>query len=108
VFGNPGSEMTLAGSDAVSLAALVSPPPLTVATLVTVFAELESTVTVTAIGGYDKPAASTSERVHETVWPDCAGQVHPDPAAAVGVSPAGGTSVTVTVPLLGPPPGWSR
>src|SRR6187551_2865777 len=31
-------------------------------------------------------------------------QTHPPPAAAVGVSPAGSVSLTVTTPLVGPPP----
>src|ERR1700674_728300 len=52
------------------------------------------------MGGYEAPAANASERVQVTICPTGAGQVHPAPAAAVGVNPAGRVSVTVTVPLV--------
>ena len=49
-------------------------------------------------------AASVSVRVQVTVCPLGAPQVHPVPAPAVGVSPEGVVSVTVTVPLVAPAP----
>jgi hypothetical protein len=104
VFGNPGKEMMLVGSLATLFAVLVSPPPLTAAWLTTALGALARTVTVTVIGGYEVAAASAFARVHVTVWPAGAGHVHPVPAAAVGVSPAGNVSVTVTGAVVVAPP----
>src|SRR6202158_2920093 len=104
VFANPGKEMMLVGSVARLFAVLVPPPPLTAAWLTTEFAALARTVTVTVIAGYEAPAAKAFARVHVTVWPTGAGHVHPVPAAAVGVSPAGNVSVTVTGAVVVAPP----
>ena len=51
------------------------------------------------------PAAITVELVHVTVWPRLAQSqpVPPEPAATY-VSPAGRTSITVTVPIVGAVP----
>src|SRR5258706_5910454 len=78
-----------------------SPPPATVAVLVTLAGAFDATLTVSVIKGYEAPAASTSLRVHAP-----AGWLHvqPVPPIAVAVRPEGSVSLTVTVPLVGPPP----
>src|SRR6478609_7448380 len=88
---------------AVSLAVLLSPPPETLAVLVTEDAALLATFTVSVIGSKLVPATSTSPRVH------CRGesvQFQFRPLMSVAVSPAGSVSSTViravvsTVPAL--------
>src|SRR5689334_13863415 len=88
---------TIVGSVAVLLAALVSPPPETVAVLVTLAGALAATFTLSMMGGYEAPALSASARVQVVV---ASVQVQPLPAIAAAVSPAGSVSVTVTVPVL--------
>src|ERR1043166_1507387 len=78
---------------AVSLAVLLSPPPETLAVLVTEDAALLATFTVRVIGSKLVPAASTSPRVH------CSGesvQFQFRPLRSVAVSPAGRLTFTVT------------
>ena len=96
-------ETMLVGSLAVSFAVLTSPPPPTVAVLVTAFAADWATATVIEIPGYDPLLPTTSVLVHVTVCAAMA-QVQPVPEAAVGVRPAGRVSVTVAVPLVAAPP----
>ena len=90
------------GSVAVSFPVLLSPPPETVAELVTLEGALFATFTVKVIAGKLPLAARALLRVQVSV-PKL--QVQPVPARPVGMSPAGRLSTTVTVPLLGPPPG---
>jgi hypothetical protein len=73
------------------------PPPDTPTVLIS--GELASIAmfTVTEIVGYVAPGASTSAREHEPTP-----HVHPLPLIETRVMPAGGVSVTVTVPVLGP------
>src|ERR1041385_2057311 len=76
-----------------SLAVLLSPPPETLAVLVTEDAALLATFTVRVIGSKLVPAASTSPRVH------CSGesvQFQFRPLRSVAVSPAGRLTFTVT------------
>ena len=86
-----------------SFAVLTSPPPETVAVLVTELAPDCATFTVIEMTGNDPLLATTAVLVQVTV---CATipQVQPVPDAAVGVSPAGSVSVTVLVPLVAVPP----
>ena len=91
-----------------------SPPPVTVAVRRTVAAAALPTATVTVIGGYAAPAASTSLRVQRLVAPPV--HVQPGPEAATGpapapgwltsaLRPAGSVSVTVTaLPSVGSAP----
>src|ERR1700694_2427591 len=96
-------ETTLVRSVAVSFAVLTSPPPDTVAVLVTELAADCRTLTVIEITGNDPLLATTAVLVQVTVCATIA-QVQPVPDAAVGVSPAGSVSVTVLVPLVAVPP----
>src|SRR5436189_19161 len=84
-----------------SFPVLVSPPPDTEAELVTLAAALLATFTVKVIAGKLAPAASASLRVQVKV-PST--QVHPLPAMAVAVRPAGKVSVTETAALVGAEP----
>ncbi len=85
-----------------SFVVFTSPPPPTVATLVTDAATLPAILTVTEIGEYEAPGASTVVVVHpkgDNV------QVHVlPPLIAVAVRPDGRVSTTVTVPAVGEPP----
>src|SRR5947208_1678353 len=78
-----------------------SPPPETVAVLVTLAGASPATFTVTVIGGQLPPAASASER-----WQVSVASVHvqPVPLRPVAGKPPGIVSVTVIVPLVGPAP----
>jgi hypothetical protein len=58
---------------------------------------------MTEIGGHAAPAARTSAREHDTFGAVTV-QAQPVPLAAVGVRPAGRTSVTVTGAFVGPVP----
>ena len=80
-----------------------SPPPETVAVLVTEAAANCATFTVIEMAGNDPLLATTAVLVQVTI---CATipQVQPLPDAAVGVSPAGSVSVTVVVPLVAAAP----
>src|SRR5690349_8790550 len=91
----------MVGSRAVSLRVFVSPPPDTVATLVTDVGAFAATFTVSVIAGYDDPAASASLRLQLRL---ASVQLQPAPAIAVAVSPDGSVSVTVTAPLVATPP----
>src|SRR4051812_7212481 len=88
-------------SEALSLLVLLSPPPLTLAVLVTLAGALEATVTVNVMSGYFAPLASSSLRVHVR---DDSVQAQPVPFKAVADSPAGSESVTVTLPVVEPVP----
>src|SRR5205823_12912580 len=96
-------ETTFVRSVAVSFAVFTSPPPETVAVLVTAFAADWPTFTVIEIAGNDPLLATTALLVQVTVCATIA-HVQPAPDAAVGVSPAGSVSVTVVVPLVAVPP----
>src|SRR5262245_26338032 len=95
-------EVTMVGSLAVLLVALESPPPLTVAVLVTLPGALAATFTMSATGGYEAPGPSASARVQVVVAPSV--QVQPAPLAALGLMPAGMVSLTVMRPAVGPEP----
>src|SRR5277367_4756205 len=89
--------LMVVGSEAPSLAVLVSAPPETVAELMTLAAALAETLTVSVMAGKLTPAGSTTDveqvrvaRVHP----------HPEPLIALAVRPAGNESTTVTVPLV--------
>jgi hypothetical protein len=96
-------ETTLVGSVAVSFAVLTSPPPETVAVLVTELAADWATLTVIEMAGNDPLLATMSVLVQVTTCTTIP-QVQPVPVATVGVSPAGSVSVTVLVPLVAVPP----
>ena len=96
-------ETTLVTSLALSLAVLISPPPETVAVLVSEAAAACPTLTVIEIAGKDPLLPTTSVLVQVTVWAAMP-QDQPVPEAAVGVSPAGSVSVMVVVPLVALPP----
>src|SRR2546430_4495545 len=96
-------ETTFVRSVAVSFAVSTSPPPETVAVLVTELAADCATFTVIEIAGNDPLLATTSVLVHVAGCATIAHD-HPVPDAAVGVSPAGSVSVTVVVPLVAVPP----
>jgi len=55
----------------------------------------------TSVGAQTVAAASGSERVQLTVCPETE-QVHPVPAAPVGLMPSGKVSLMVTSPVVGP------
>jgi hypothetical protein len=99
----PVAGLIVVASLEVSLPVFVSPPPDTVATLVTDDGALLATFTVSVIAGYAAPAASTSLRV-QLGEPTPTSQFQPLPAMAVAVRPVGTVSSTVTAPLLGPEP----
>src|SRR5215469_9835068 len=86
--------MIVVGSVAVLLLVLTSPPPETLALLVTMPGALLATFTVNVMGGYEEWAESASLRVQVSV-PSV--HDHPVPLMAVAVSPVGTVSVTVTV-----------
>src|ERR1700730_8170187 len=102
VFETPISacETMVVQSDAESFAVLTSPPPATVAGLVSGLVADWATAATTAMAGYDPPAASASARVQVTSWPAML-RLQPVPEAVDGVSPAGSVSETVTSPLVG-------
>src|SRR5450755_3349353 len=78
-----------------SLAGVMSPPPDTVAVFVRLAEADCATDAVTEMAGHGDPAARTSPREHETRGAATV-QSQPGPLAAVGVSPAGSESATVT------------
>src|SRR5262245_9019769 len=77
----------------VLLSTLNSPPPETVAVLVSGETALPPTVATTVTGGYEPAAAQASARVQVRVTPL---QDQPVPEMLVTVIPAGGNSRTVT------------
>ncbi len=83
-----------------SLSATAVPelPPEAVTWFVTCAGALEATLTVAVIDGKLKPFDSTSLRVQVLEE-----QFHPAPDIEASVRPEGTFSVTVTVPLVGPP-----
>ena len=87
------------GSAALLSAGVASPPPLTVATLVSVPGRAR-TFTAIVIEGHDRCPARLSVRRHDTT---CAWivHVHPSPLAAVGTSWAGSESCITTGPEVG-------
>jgi hypothetical protein len=92
-----GAGAIVVTSVATLLVVFVSPPPVTVAELVTLDGALPATLTVSVSAGYVLPAASAVLRVHvseESV------QLQAEPLSAVAVNPAGRLSVTVTTPLV--------
>src|SRR6266516_4458981 len=84
------------GSLSVSLDVSVSPPPDTVAVLVTLAGALPATFTVRVMVEL-LPAASALDRVQVRATTL---QVQPEPLMAVAVKPEGRVSVTVMVPLV--------
>src|SRR5206468_1501606 len=76
-------------------------PPETATVLDTEAAALAARFTVTVMGGWLAPAASTSLRVHVNV---ASVQFQPVPAIPVAVKTAGSVSATVTAPVVGPCP----
>ena len=99
-----GSPTIVVGSASLLLARLVSPPPETVAVLVTLAGALVATLTVSVSGGALAPAAIGSLRVHESVGTSV--HVQPVPANAVAVRPVGSVSVTVIVPIVAAAPAF--
>jgi hypothetical protein len=94
-------EITGAESVEESLPGVVSPPPDTAAVLSTGFGAAWRTFTLTVIGAYEPPGARTFDVVHVTT---CRTTLHAQsgaPDTAVGRSPAGTASATVTVPAVG-------
>src|SRR5258708_38560843 len=86
---------------AVSLAVLCSPPPDTVAVLVTLDGAFTATFTVSVIRLKLAPTPIDSLRVH---GPAGCVQFQLVPLIAVAVSPEGTVSLTETWPLVGPFP----
>src|SRR6478735_4346290 len=89
------------GSVAVLLLVDESPPPDTVAVLVSEGPAFAATFTVTLMGSYVPLAARASARVQLTV---ASVQTQFVPVIAVAVKPAGSVSTTVTAPLVGAAP----
>src|SRR5439155_269500 len=99
-----GGVLIVVGSVAVLFAVFVSPPPETVAVLVTLAGASLATFSVRVITGYLVPPARASDRVQVS---GAKVQDQPDPVIAVAVKPVGSVSATVTravvletVPLL--------
>ena len=90
--------LIVVGSDAESLDVFVSPPPDTVAVLVTDDGALFATLTFRVIGEPLEEAETALEVVQVTVWPETLHD-QPVPVAACGVIPVGTESSTVIVPL---------
>src|SRR5262249_36753711 len=91
-------------SVAVSLPVLVSPPPETVAVLITLALMLIGTFTVRGMAGELAPGGRTTLRVQVRV---ASVQAQPVPLMAVGTrvfGTLGSVSTTVTVPTVGPCP----
>lgn len=88
------------GSEAVSFARLVSPPPDTVTVFVPEDA-LFATETTRKISGYGVLNVRVSDRVQVTV---AISQVHPVPLMDVAVRPGGSLSTTVTGAVVDPVP----
>src|SRR5688572_17000823 len=88
-----GPPTIVVASEMVLFAGLTSPPPAIDAVLVRLIA-VAATVTVIVIAGALWRGPSASLRVQLTSWPDTL-HVHPSPAAAVGVRPAGIASASV-------------
>src|SRR5262245_13009136 len=88
---------------ALALTGAVAPPPLTVAVLVStgLSAVQVARTPVMVIGGKALPGARASLRVQVTLAP-LTPQVQPLPLAATLPNAPGTTSVTVTVPAVGP------
>src|SRR5215472_19083761 len=76
---------------------LLSPPPETLAELVTT-GPPPFTLTVTTRDGYVPPVARESERVHVRNEVGSAEHAHPGPVTVVATKPLGRESWTVTVP----------
>ena len=81
--------------------AFASPPPETVAVLVTIAGEVAVTFTVTVTAGNLEPANSVSLRVQVSVGNE---QFQPEPLIALAVRPAGSVSVTARAPEEGATP----
>jgi hypothetical protein len=91
-------------NDTSPVAAVLSPPPLMLAVLVSDAAAPEPTLAVMLIAGHLPLAASASVRVHVTTCAAIA-QLQPVPLAVAGTRPAGNESVTVAVgPSVAPSP----
>jgi hypothetical protein len=92
---------TVVGSDAVLLAAFVSPGVETVAEFVTPGAAAHPTATV-SVNEVIAPGESGPPFVAVTVWPTCE-KPHPEPLPETNESPAGSVSVTVRLPAEADP-----
>src|SRR6476660_2622590 len=81
------------------LLAAGSPPPATLAVLVTLGTAAAATVTVRVIAGAAPPPAMVfaAGRTHVTVWVTAVQLVQPVPVPDTKPSPVGRTSVTVTL-----------
>src|SRR5262245_23850586 len=98
-----GTTMIVVGSLAELLLESTSPPPETMAVLVTDAGALGATFTVIVIGGYPAPGASGSLRVQGMLWPPTV-HIQPVPVAPVNISPEVSASVTVMAPAVGESP----
>ena len=96
-----GGPLIRVRSAAVSFVVSVSPPPETVAVLVNDAGAFAATFTVTEMGKVWLPAGNDPTFVQVSV---ASVQLQLKPLIAVAVIPAGRVSVTVMVPLVGPPP----
>src|SRR5450631_4480295 len=96
-----GGPLIRVRSLAVSFVVSVSPPPETVAMLVSEAGAFGATFTVTAMGKVWLPTGNDPTLVQVSV---ATVQIQLAPVIAVAVIPTGNVSVTVMVPLVGPPP----
>jgi hypothetical protein len=94
----------ITGVISLTIAVLVAPPPVAVATLVTNGTAVLPTDTSKVMGGAVPPGGMTASVVVVIVCPDTMGSVQPDPdkLPETKVNPLGNTSVTViVVPFVG-------
>ena len=114
VYGPPASTtggrldaITVVGSLSLLLAlAAGSPPPLTLAVLVTPGTAAAATETVSVMAGALPPAAIVfaASRMQVTVWASAVQGLQPVPVPETKPRPVGRTSVTVTLALVAVPP----
>jgi len=97
-----GAPPTVVGS--VAVGELVVPPPVAFTEFVTLGTAAARTLTLSVIAFAFAAAAIAVVDVHVTVCP-LAPHAQPVPDAELYVSPVGSVSMTVTVPLVGEPPG---
>jgi hypothetical protein len=83
----------------VAVTGVIAPPPATLTEFTKGELAPDATFTVTAMGGKLDAAANTSDRVQVAEL-----HVQPCPVIVARVRPAGRLSVTVTVPIVDPPP----
>ena len=90
--------MTFVVSEAVAV--LVAPPPVTVATLVTLGTAATPTPTIKVMGLPFAPTAAIGVTDVQVTFCPTAAHVQPTPVPDTNVKPAGSGSVTVTVPAV--------